>query len=72
MFWTGFMVGVFLGANIGLVVAGMLSASKRSDAQDLSSETTMDHAVLEDAAEIPAEMPSLPKPATYLDRYPHS
>ncbi len=27
-FWTGIIIGVFVGANIGIVVAGVLAASK--------------------------------------------
>jgi len=72
MFWTGFIFGIFLGANLGLVVAGMLAAAKRNDAGNLSSETTMDVAVMDEVEEIAGEMPPLPKPVTYLDRYPHS
>jgi hypothetical protein len=72
MFWTGFILGIFLGANLGLVVAGMLAAAKRNDAGNLSSETTMDVAVMDEVEEIAGEMPPLPKPVTYLDRYPHS
>ena len=72
MFWTGFIIGIFLGANLGLVVAGMLAAAKRNDAGNLSSETTMDVAVMDEVEEIAGEMPPFPKPVTYLDRYPHS
>jgi hypothetical protein len=30
-FWTGIIIGVFVGANIGIVIAGVLTASKLSD-----------------------------------------
>jgi hypothetical protein len=30
-FWTGIIIGVFVGANIGIVVAGVLAESKLSD-----------------------------------------
>ncbi|HSN23219.1 MAG TPA: hypothetical protein VLS45_03475 [Methylomicrobium sp.] len=72
MFWTGFILGIFLGANLGIVIAGMLAAAKRNDAENLSSETTMDVALMDEVEEIPGEMPPLPEPVTYLDRYPHS
>jgi hypothetical protein len=72
MFWTGLIVGIFLGANIGIVVAGILSAAKRREAEDHSSETSMDHAVMDEVEEVQGELPPLPKPVTYLDRYPHS
>ena len=72
MFWTGLILGIFLGANLGIVVAGLLAAAKRNDAGNLSIETTMDVAVMDEVEATPVEMPSLPEPATYLDRYPHS
>jgi hypothetical protein len=72
MFWTGFILGVYLGANLGIVVAGMLAAAKRNDAENLSIETAMDYAVMDEVEEIPGEMPPLHRPVTYLDRYPHS
>ena len=72
MFWTGFILGIFLGANLGIVIAGMLAAAKRNDAGNLSSKTTMDVSVMDEVEEIAGEMPPLPKPVTYLDRYPHS
>jgi hypothetical protein len=28
MFWQGFLIGLFIGANVGLVVLGMLIAAK--------------------------------------------
>ena len=72
MFWTGFFLGIFLGANIGVVVAGMLFAAKRREAEEHSGETPMDHAVMDEIEEVQGELPPLPKPVTYLDRYPHS
>jgi len=71
MFWTGFVVEIFLGANIGVVVAGLFAA-KRREAENHSSETTMDHAVIDEVQELQGELPPLHKPVTYLDRYPHS
>ena len=32
-FWTGIIIGVIVGANIGIVVAGVLAVSKRSTMQ---------------------------------------
>ena len=72
MFWTSFFVGIFLGANIGMLVAGILYAAKRREAEDHSSETPIDHAVMDEVEEVPGELPPLPKPETYFDRYPHS
>ena len=31
MFWLGFIIGLFVGANIGIVVAGMLFSAKARD-----------------------------------------
>ena len=61
-----------MGAKIGVVVAGMLSAAKRREAEDHSSETSMDHAVMDKVEEVQDERPPIPTPVTYLDRYPHS
>jgi hypothetical protein len=61
-----------LGASIGIVVAGVVVSAKRRDAEDHPSETSMDHAVMDEVEEVQGELPPLPKPVTYLDRYPHS
>ena len=34
MFWTSFIVGIFFGLNIGIVVAGLLWSAKENDAED--------------------------------------
>ena len=31
MFWTGFVIGLFVGANVGVVIGGMLFLAKASD-----------------------------------------
>ncbi len=31
MFWTGFIIGLFVGANVGVVIAGMLLSAKARD-----------------------------------------
>ena len=72
MFWTSFFIGIFLGANIGVVVAGMLFAAKRREAEDHSNETPIDHAAMDEVEEVQDELPPLPKPVTYLDRFLHS
>lgn len=72
MFWTGFIIGAFVGANIGVVVAGLLISVKKNDAQDHLSETLMDQVGMDEVQELQGELPTLPKPITYLDRYPHS
>jgi hypothetical protein len=47
-FWTGIIIGVFVGANIGIVVAGVLAASKHSDYEEIfqPGHYPMDEAVL--------------------------
>jgi len=36
-FWTGLIIGAILGANIGMVVAGVLAVSKRNNYADIFS-----------------------------------
>ena len=72
MFWTGFLVGIFVGANIGVVVACLLSSAKRRVVEDHSTQNSMDCAVMDEIEEVQDELPPLPKPVTYFDRYPHS
>jgi len=72
MCWTGIIVGVFVGAGIGIMIAGIMSAAHRREAEDHSSETPIYHAVMDEVEEVSDELPPLPKPETYFDRYPHS
>ena len=72
MFWTGVIVGMFVGAGIGIMIAGIMSAAKRREAEDHSSENPIEHAVMDEAEEVPDEMLPLHKAVTYFDRYPHS
>ena len=55
-FWWGLTVGCFAGANIGIVVAGLLAGSKRKEInQDyLWDQLQMDQAVMD---ETPVETP---------------
>ena len=39
MFWLGFIIGLFVGANVGIVVAGMLYSAKNSDQTMHPAET---------------------------------
>jgi putative Ca2+/H+ antiporter (TMEM165/GDT1 family) len=50
-FWTGIIIGVIVGANIGMVVAGVLAVSKRSNYADVfqPAQYPMDAAVINDA-----------------------
>ena len=55
MYWTGFMTGILVGANLGIVIPGMLFAAKRGDVEALASETKMDYAVMGEVEETPGE-----------------
>ena len=72
MCWTGLIVGIFLGAGIGIVVAGMVVSAKRKDAEDYLTEISNNYDVMDEIEEVSDELPPLPKPETYFDRYPHS
>jgi hypothetical protein len=49
-FWWGLIVGAIAGANIGVVLAGLLAGSKREEkSQDyLWDQLQMDHAVMDE------------------------
>ena len=34
MFWQGFIIGIFLGASVGIVVAGLIVSAKRQNHAD--------------------------------------
>lgn len=46
MFWTGLIVGLFIGANIGVIIAGLLFKSKMEEkalfSQDIPQCTPME------------------------------
>ena len=49
-FWTGIIIGVFVGANIGIVITAILVASKRSDYESViqADQYPLDEAVMDD------------------------
>ena len=61
-FWTGIIIGVFMGANIGIAVTSILAGSKRSDdAESLHpGQCPMDEAVIDDAVRSRSAGSSLP------------
>ena len=61
-FWTGIIIGVFMGANIGIAIASILAGSKRSDdAESLHlGQYPMDEAVIDDAVRSRSVGSSLP------------
>jgi len=63
-FWTGIIIGVFIGANIGMVVSGALAASKRRDYEEIfqPGQYPMDEAVLDDAVPASSLWSSLDRP----------
>ena len=34
MFWQGFIIGIFVGASVGIVVAGLIASAKRRNHAD--------------------------------------
>ena len=50
-FWTGIIIGAIVGANIGMVVAGVLVVSKRNTYAEIfkPAQYPMDEAVINDA-----------------------
>ena len=34
MFWQGFIIGIFVGASVGIVVAGLIVSAKRQNHSD--------------------------------------
>ena len=48
MFWAGFSIGIFLGATIGMVVAGLLAAGGRNDDDTSWAKPHVDHAVMDE------------------------
>jgi|OpeIllAssembly_1097287.scaffolds.fasta_scaffold194627_2 hypothetical protein len=55
-FWWGLTVGIFTGANIGIVIAGLLAGSKRKELSQeyLWDQLLMDRAVMD---ETPVQTP---------------
>lgn len=60
-FWTGIIIGVFVGANIGIVVGGFLAASKRNDYKEIfqPGQYSMNKAAHDDAVPASSLRPSL-------------
>lgn len=71
MFWIGLVVGIFLSANIGIVVATLIIA-KGCSAKSHADEPPIDSAVEDEFEDVQGELPPIPKSVTYLDRYPYS
>ena len=38
MFWQGFIIGIFVGASVGIVVAGLIASAKRRNHADNVTE----------------------------------
>jgi uncharacterized membrane-anchored protein YhcB (DUF1043 family) len=55
-FWWGLIVGLIAGANIGVVVSGLMAGARREERsqEHLLGELPMDQAVMDEA---PAETP---------------
>lgn len=72
MFWTGFAIGIFLGATVGMVVAGLLAARGRDYSAEHWGKTPIDQAVMDEVEESPVNVSEASRSATYLDEYPYS
>ena len=72
MFWTGFAIGIFLGATIGAVVAGLLAASSRDEEKLAREDPLVFDVVMDEVTEASVGIPKAPRPATHLDDYPSS
>ncbi|MCU0562032.1 MAG: hypothetical protein MUD16_17805 [Desulfobacterales bacterium] len=72
MFWTGFAIGIFLGATVGMVVAGLLAAGATEDVEERLSRFPAEMAVMDEAKPAPDRASKAPRPAAFLDEYPYS
>jgi hypothetical protein len=72
-FWFGITIGLFLGANVGVFVAGLLAGCNRqkSDSDYPWDQLHLDQAVMEEAA--PRKLPDArPLPSASADPLAHS
>ena len=71
-FWWGLIIGTFAGANIGIVMAGLLAGSKREETSRdfLWDQLHMDQAVM-DAAPVEALRAARFLPSASADPVPH-
>lgn len=72
-FWWGLTIGVFAGANIGVVIAGLMAGTKREEhsQENLWDQLHMDEAVLSEervkAPEVARPSPDAsPSPSAHL------
>ena len=72
-FWHGMIIGIFIGANTGVVIAALCKACKRGFEQnaDLADWRHMDVAVMEEAPVAVAKTPQ-PTITAAPQPFPHS
>jgi hypothetical protein len=49
MFWSGLILGLIVGGNLGLMVAVLIAAARRDDPQRVLENPAVDVAVMEEA-----------------------
>jgi hypothetical protein len=72
-FWHGMILGLFIGANTGVVIAALCKACKRGYEQSTDPATWlhMDEAVMEEAL-VPVGKPPQPVISVSPQPFPHS
>ena len=60
MFWQGLIIGVFVGANVGIVVAALIASAKRQNHADNDNPElqTSEYAVMKDETDFRQNSPS--------------
>lgn len=71
MFWTGVILGLFVGVNAGLMFGCLLASARRSELEYQFESSTMDVAVMEEAREANWRTPR-PIEAGYAVSNPHT
>ena len=72
-FWFGIIIGLFMGANVGIVVAGLLAGCKhqKSGSEHPWDQLHVDQAVMEEAAPLSLQT-GQPLPSASTDLLSHS
>jgi hypothetical protein len=71
MFWTGAVIGIFLGCNIGIVMGCILASSKIRELEHEFDSAVMDTAVMDGANEVKSKTPRA-KRVGFADSNPYA
>jgi hypothetical protein len=71
MFWTGVVVGLILGGNIGIVIGCVLASSKRKKLEHELDSACMDVAVMDEENEAKSTAPRA-KRVAYAESNPYA